>query len=242
MFIRGIVHVSTRPFNAAPSSIGAVYFAKQFAHCAKPTRCWRPGLQVKVLRSAPFPAICSSRSSANSLGNACNWSEGTTVALLTAAARRRPRLPPRSTLSSGKLLSPGPSPAGSAAAYTCPWRTASSQVRLPAVRCAAGGERRSSSSGSTSSSKRVGGGSKKRGSGSGGKPAGKQQQQPQQRKKQQEAEAPCLVPPLASRVLSDLSSSDRMPEPLWSTFCGVSNGLWCGITAAYSPSTGRPGA
>ncbi|KAL4426214.1 hypothetical protein ABPG77_009829 [Micractinium sp. CCAP 211/92] len=31
-----------------------------------------------------------------------------------------------------------------------------------------------------------------------------------------------------------------MPEPLWSTFCGVSNGLWCGITAAYSPSTGQP--
>ncbi|KAL4436506.1 hypothetical protein ABPG75_003645 [Micractinium tetrahymenae] len=30
-----------------------------------------------------------------------------------------------------------------------------------------------------------------------------------------------------------------MPEPLWSTFCGVSNGLWCGITAAYSPSTGQ---
>lgn len=113
---------------------------------------------------------------------------------------------------------------------------------MPAVRCAAGGERRSSGSGSTSSSKRGGGGGgKKRGGGSsskGAQPAGNKQQQP--RKKQQEAEVPCLVPSLASRVLSDISSSDRMPEPLWATFCGVSNGLWCGITAAYSPSTGQP--
>lgn len=114
---------------------------------------------------------------------------------------------------------------------------------MPAVRCAAGGERRSSGSGSTSSSKRGGGGGgKKRGGGSsskGAQPAGNKQQQP--RKKQQEAEVPCLVPSLASRVLSDISSSDRMPEPLWATFCGVSNGLWCGITAAYSPSTGWSG-
>ena len=29
-----------------------------------------------------------------------------------------------------------------------------------------------------------------------------------------------------------------MPAPLWPTFCGVSNGLWVGTAAAYSPYSG----
>lgn len=31
-----------------------------------------------------------------------------------------------------------------------------------------------------------------------------------------------------------------MPAPLWGTFCGVSNGLWVGTSAAYNPYTGPP--
>ena len=77
-----------------------------------------------------------------------------------------------------------------------------------------GGGGRSSAGGSSS-----GGGSKK------------------QQQKQGEGAA-CLVAPLRTSVQSELAASERMPEPLWGTFCGVSNGLWCGITAAYSPFSG----
>ena len=65
--------------------------------------------------------------------------------------------------------------------------------------------------------------------------------------KQPSTEPPCLVAPLRSAsVPSDPLGgggggiAERMPAPLWGTFCGVTNGLWCGITAAYSPFTGPP--
>ncbi|KAI3427301.1 hypothetical protein D9Q98_010220 [Chlorella vulgaris] len=130
--------------------------------------------------------------------------------------------------------------------------------RAAAPRCAAGG-RKGGGSGSSkggsggkpgnaggSKGRRVGGGS----SGAGGgaprsRPAArrlrsKQQQQQPARKAVAAGPPPCLVPPVRMAVEGELCAAERMPPPLWSTFCGVSNGLWCGITAAYSPYTGEP--
>ncbi|GAB4813209.1 hypothetical protein N2152v2_000255 [Parachlorella kessleri] len=47
-----------------------------------------------------------------------------------------------------------------------------------------------------------------------------------------------LTPPLQVTKLEALTGEERMPAPLWSTFCGTSNGLWVGTTAAYNPYTG----
>ena len=39
-------------------------------------------------------------------------------------------------------------------------------------------------------------------------------------------------------TLKELTGEERMPAPLWGTFCGVSNGMWIGTFAAYNPYTG----
>lgn len=133
---------------------------------------------------------------------------------------------------------PLPCHAGVAARPAAPCHA---QPRSAALRCQAakgdGGGRSGRSGGSR------GGGGSKRG---GGKQQKAQRAAPpagggKQRQREQEAQQ-ALVPPLRTQVVGELSSSDRAPEPLWSTFCGVTNGLWCGITQAHSPFTGGPGA
>ena len=39
-------------------------------------------------------------------------------------------------------------------------------------------------------------------------------------------------------TLEQLTSVERQPTPLWSTFCGTSGGCWQGTVAAFSPTTG----
>ena len=40
------------------------------------------------------------------------------------------------------------------------------------------------------------------------------------------------------QVKEQLTSLDRTNEPLWSTFCGVTNGVWQGRMAAFYAATG----
>ena len=40
------------------------------------------------------------------------------------------------------------------------------------------------------------------------------------------------------RVEEQLSGLERTAQPLWSTFCGVSNGAWQASLAAFNPATG----
>lgn len=142
-------------------------------------------------------------------------------------------------------LPPPPSPPVGTPPAAAPQRLGAAQR----LRClAAGGDRGSNSSSAGSrgaSSNKGGGGGKPRGGG-GSKPrgggGGKQQQgggkQQQARAARAAPQNECLVPPLRSQVVGELAVSERMPPPIWGTFCGVSNGLWCGITEAYSPFTG----
>jgi hypothetical protein len=39
-----------------------------------------------------------------------------------------------------------------------------------------------------------------------------------------------------------LTPPERAPQPLWSTFCGVTGGMWVGVVGAYRPDTGQPEA
>ena len=118
-----------------------------------------------------------------------------------------------------------------------------------ALHCqAAKGDRGSGGRGGGSSRGGGGGGSSRSGGGGGSKRSGSKQKQqrsappsgnpPGKQKQREQLQQQALVPPLRTQVLGELSTSDRMPEPLWSTFCGVTNGLWCGITSAHSPFTG----
>jgi hypothetical protein len=123
--------------------------------------------------------------------------------------------------------------------------TSRSLVRRPSIARAAGGgpessKRRGSSSKGGKGGSGFSGAPRSRPRPSSGRQQGPQQQQPSvARKAAPAAEQPPLAPPIRMRALGELSTSDRMPPPLWSTFCGVTNGLWCGITAAYSPFTGK---
>ena len=47
-----------------------------------------------------------------------------------------------------------------------------------------------------------------------------------------------LTAPMQVKVLAQLSKLEQAANPWWSTFCGVTNGLWLGQTAAFAPSTG----
>ncbi|PRW05930.1 hypothetical protein C2E21_9382 [Chlorella sorokiniana] len=119
-------------------------------------------------------------------------------------------------------------------------------TRRDALRCQAAKGDRGSSGGGRGGSSRGGGG----GSGSSGSKRSGSKQKPQRaappsggtpgkQKQREQQQQQALVPPLRTEVLGELSTSDRMPEPLWSTFCGVTNGLWCGITSAHSPFSGQ---
>jgi len=48
-----------------------------------------------------------------------------------------------------------------------------------------------------------------------------------------------LTDPLHLSPQSITTASEPMPAPLWSTFNGVSNGMWCGKVGAYNPQTGK---
>lgn len=109
--------------------------------------------------------------------------------------------------------------------------------RRGALHCQAAKGDRGGSSGRGGSS-RGGGGSKRSGSKQKPQRAAQPGSAPGKQKQREQQQQQALVPPLRTQVLGELSTSDRMPEPLWSTFCGVTNGLWCGITSAHSPFTG----
>ena len=47
-----------------------------------------------------------------------------------------------------------------------------------------------------------------------------------------------LTPPMTVQVEAQLANLEQAANPWWSTFCGVSNGVWLGQTAAFAPSTG----
>jgi len=50
-----------------------------------------------------------------------------------------------------------------------------------------------------------------------------------------------LTPPMTVQVEAQLANLEQAANPWWSTFCGISNGVWLGQTAAFAPSTGaRP--
>lgn len=49
-----------------------------------------------------------------------------------------------------------------------------------------------------------------------------------------------LTVPLVFEVDEALTAPEPMPSPLWSTFCGLSNGLWVGTVGAYNPWSGKP--
>ncbi len=40
-------------------------------------------------------------------------------------------------------------------------------------------------------------------------------------------------------VEAQLAKLEQAANPWWSTFCGVTNGVWLGETAAFTPSTGK---
>lgn len=48
-----------------------------------------------------------------------------------------------------------------------------------------------------------------------------------------------LTDPLHFSPQSIATASEAMPAPLWSTFNGVTNGMWCGKVGAYNPQTGK---
>lgn len=39
-------------------------------------------------------------------------------------------------------------------------------------------------------------------------------------------------------VEAQLAKLEQAANPWWSTFCGITNGVWLGQTAAFAPSTG----
>lgn len=47
-----------------------------------------------------------------------------------------------------------------------------------------------------------------------------------------------MTGPIQIEVGEHLGELERIPSPLWDTFCGVSGGAWQGRTAAFSPYTG----
>lgn len=40
-------------------------------------------------------------------------------------------------------------------------------------------------------------------------------------------------------VEAQLAKLEQAANPWWSTFCGITNGVWLGETAAFAPSTGE---
>ncbi|DBB06070.1 TPA: hypothetical protein ACH3X3_009636 [Trebouxia sp. C0006] len=47
-----------------------------------------------------------------------------------------------------------------------------------------------------------------------------------------------FTPPMTVQVEAQLANLEQAANPWWSTFCGISNGVWLGQTAAFAPSTG----
>ncbi len=47
-----------------------------------------------------------------------------------------------------------------------------------------------------------------------------------------------LTPPMKVQVEAQLANLEQAANPWWSTFCGITNGVWLGQTAAFAPSTG----
>ena len=47
-----------------------------------------------------------------------------------------------------------------------------------------------------------------------------------------------LTPPMTVQFEAQLANLEQAANPWWSTFCGISNGVWLGQTAAFAPSTG----
>lgn len=53
------------------------------------------------------------------------------------------------------------------------------------------------------------------------------------------SEDAALTPPLTVKVEAQLAKLEQAATPWWSTFCGVTNGIWSGQTAAFDPSSGQ---
>ena len=47
-----------------------------------------------------------------------------------------------------------------------------------------------------------------------------------------------LTPPMKVQVEAQLAKLEQAANPWWSTFCGVTNGIWLGQTAAFDPTSG----
>lgn len=47
-----------------------------------------------------------------------------------------------------------------------------------------------------------------------------------------------VTPPMKVEVEAQLAKLEQAANPWWSTFCGITNGVWLGETAAFAPSTG----
>lgn len=48
-----------------------------------------------------------------------------------------------------------------------------------------------------------------------------------------------VTPPMKVEVEAQLAKLEQAANPWWSTFCGITNGVWLGETAAFAPSTGE---
>ncbi len=74
------------------------------------------------------------------------------------------------------------------------------------------------------------------GSGSGGGSGGMQMAREAPQKQ------PGVTGPLRITTLEQLTSVERQPAPLWSTFFGTSGGCWQGTSSAFNPNTGKADA
>lgn len=79
---------------------------------------------------------------------------------------------------------------------------------------------------------------------SGSKPSQKKHRKSQQhsvkRTRPTSQASQTVTPPVKVEVEAQLAKLEQAANPWWSTFCGITNGVWLGETAAFTPSTGMP--
>ena len=67
----------------------------------------------------------------------------------------------------------------------------------------------------------------------------KPKQQSAKNPRPKSSEGSAVTPPMKVEVEAQLAKLEQAANPWWSTFCGITNGVWLGETAAFAPSTGK---
>lgn len=67
----------------------------------------------------------------------------------------------------------------------------------------------------------------------------KPQQQSARNPRPKSSASSTVTPPMKVEVEAQLAKLEQAANPWWSTFCGITNGVWLGETAAFAPSTGK---